>query len=381
MALHHLTSRPSRAVTTAPWEPLEPRRLLSGSTVPAFARTDLVSDGAVPAAHIDANLVNAWGLAFNKFGVVWVGDNGTGVSTVYDTAGNLGSPVVAIPPPAGGAENAAVTGVAFNAAGKAFNVTANGQTSPAEYVFVSEDGTISGWNPADGTSAVNAVDNSAAGAVYKGVAIMGKGKKALLYAANFHAGTVEVYNANFQPVTTAGFADPNIPAGFAPFNVQAVGKSLYVTYAQQDAAAHDDVAGAGNGFVDVFNTKGRLVRRLASNGPLNSPWAVVAGQGKFKKDVLVGNFGDGTINVFSAKGKSLGPATDASGQPIVVDGLWGLAYGTGHDENKLFFAAGPNDEANGLLGVLTPTKLASSVSPGNVGAGTGGGTTGSTPGY
>src|SRR4051812_8834106 len=157
-------------------EPLERRRLLSAaSAVPAFARTDLVSD-VLPAQHTDANLVNAWGLAFNKLGVAWVGDNGTGVSTVYDTAGNLGSPVVAIPPAAGGTGNAAVTGVAFNAAGKAFNVTANGQTSPTEYVFVSEDGTISGWNPADGTSAVNVVDHSAAGAVYKGGGDYGQGE-------------------------------------------------------------------------------------------------------------------------------------------------------------------------------------------------------------
>src|SRR4051812_5056426 len=282
-------------------EPLERRRLLSAaSAVPAFARTDLVSD-VLPAQHVDAHLINAWGLAFNKLGVAWVGDNGTGESTVYDTAGNLGSPVVAIPPPAGGTDNAAVTGVAFNAAGKAFNIPSPAQPAPAEYVFVSEDGTIAGWNPADGAAAVTVVDNSAAGAVYKGAAIAGKGKKARLYAANFHAGTVEVYDANFQPVTVAGaFVDPNIPAGFAPFNVQVVGKNVYVTYAMQDAAGHDDVAGAGNGFVDAFNTKGRLVRRLASNGPLNSPWAVVAGTGKFKKDVLVGNFGDGTINVFSA---------------------------------------------------------------------------------
>ena len=164
-------------------EPLEARQLFAAAGAPAFTQTNLVSDGAVAAQHTDANLVNAWGLAFTKAGVVWVGDNGTGVSTVYDVAGNVAGPVVTIPPAAGAADNAAVTGVAFNAAAKGFNVTANGQTVPSEYVFVSEDGTISGWTPEIGNSAVNVVDNSAAGAVYKGVAIAGKGRKARLSRA------------------------------------------------------------------------------------------------------------------------------------------------------------------------------------------------------
>jgi uncharacterized protein (TIGR03118 family) len=343
----------------APVEPLEPRQLFAAAAgVPAFTQVNLVSDGAVAAQHTDANLVNAWGLAFNKAGVVWVGDNGTGTTTVYDASGNVAGPVVAIPPAAGGADNAAVTGVAFNAAGRAFNITGNGQTVPSEYVFVSEDGTIAGWDPAVGNSAVNVVDNSAAGAVYKGVAIAGKGKKAHLLAANFHAGTIDVFDANFQPVAGAGFTDPSLPAGMSPFNVQVIGSKVYVTYAQSDAN-FQPVAGPGNGVVNVFDLKGNLKQHLVTGGALNSPWAVVQGTGKFKSDVLVGNFGDGTINVFNAKkGTALGPAKDSTGQPVSIPGLWGLAYGVGANKNKLFFAAGPNDESNGLFGTLTPVSPA-----------------------
>jgi uncharacterized protein (TIGR03118 family) len=271
--------------------------------------------------------------------------------------------VVTIPPAAGGTENAAVTGVVFNAAHKGFNITGGGQTVPSEYVYVSEAGTISGWDPAVGNTAINVVDNSATGAVYKGVAISGKGKKAHLLAANFHAGTVEIYDSNFQPVAVTGtaFVDPSLPAGMAPFNVQVIGKKVYVAYAVQDGAGKDDVAGPGNGVVNVFDAKGTLKQRLTTGGVLNSPWAVVQGTGKFKSDVLVGNFGDGLINVFNAKkGTSLGPVTDTTtGQPIAIPGLWGLAYGVGANKNKLFFAAGPNDEANGLFGSLTapaPTR-------------------------
>jgi uncharacterized protein (TIGR03118 family) len=335
-------------------ERLESRWLFAASAVPKFTETDLVSDGVLPAAHTDTNLVNGWGIAFTKQGVAWVGNNGTGTSTVYDTSGNVAGPVVTIPPAAASTDNAPITGVVFNTT-KGFSVTGNGQTLPAEYVFVSEAGTISGWTPEIGNTAVNLVDNSASGAIYKGATIVGKGKKAQLLVTNFHAGTIEAYNQNFETLATNGaFTDPSLPAGFAPFNVQAIGNKVYVTYAKQDATATSDLSGPGNGVVAVFDAKGKFKGEIANGGALNSPWGVVQGTGVFKKDILVGNFGDGAINVFTAKGKSVGPATDTTGQPLVIPGLWGMAYGTtGANKTKLFFAAGPNEESAGLFGMLT----------------------------
>jgi uncharacterized protein (TIGR03118 family) len=346
--------------------------MFAASAIPKFTETDLVSDGVLPAAHTDTNLVNGWGLAFTKEGVVWVGNNGTGTSTVYDPSGNVAGPVVTIPPAAGKTDNSPVTGVVFNTA-KGFNVTGNGQTLPARYVFVSEAGTISGWTPEIGNAAVNLVDNSAGGAIYKGAAIVGKGKKAQLLVANVASGQVEAYNQNFETLATSGaFTDPGVPAGFAPFNVQAVGNKVYVTYALKDANGLDDLPGPGNGVVAVFDAKGKFKGELATGGALNSPWAVVQGTGVFKKDILVGNFGDGTINVFTAKGKSLGAATDNNGTPISIPGLWGLAYGsTGANKSKLFFAAGPNEETAGLFGSLT--LIAPPRSSGGGGGGGGGG--------
>src|SRR4029453_8833247 len=210
-----------------------------------------------------------------------VGNNGTGTSTVYDVNGNQGQPVVTIPPATGQTENAPVTGVVFNAAAKGFNVTGNGVTHAAEYVFVSEAGTVSGWTPEIGNSAVNVVDNSASGAIYKGAAIVGKGTKAQLLAANFHAGTIDVFDSNFQPVASAGaFTDPSLPAGFAPVNFQVIKDTVYVAYAQQDANARDEVSAPGNGVVAVFDSKGTFKSELAAGGVLNSPWAVVQGTGK-----------------------------------------------------------------------------------------------------
>src|SRR2546423_1174124 len=202
-------------------ERLEDRRLLSA--VPQFTQTNLVSDGFTTAQHTDPNLLNSWGIVVTKPGVVWVADAGAGVSTIYDTAGNASSLVVTIPLPGGAAGASAPTGIVLNH-GKTFAVSSGAASGGSTYLFATEDGTISGWNQnVDATHAIIAVDRSASGAVYKGLAIAGKGKHAQLYATNFHAGIVEVYDRNFAPVTTpGGFADPNIPAGFAPFNIQNV---------------------------------------------------------------------------------------------------------------------------------------------------------------
>jgi uncharacterized protein (TIGR03118 family) len=330
----------------------------------SFIETSLVSDGSVPAATVDPNLVNPWGIASSGQGPFWVADNGTGVTTVYDGAGHLqsvgGFPAITIAPPSGSSGPTSPTGEVFNFAKAGFNISSGGKTAPALFIFATEDGTISGWNPAvNPGSTVLAVDNSAGGdhAVYKGLAIGKTGEGTFLYAANFSKGTVDVFDTNFKQVQS--FTDPNVPAGYAPFNVQVLDHHLFVTFAQQDAEKHDDVAGAGHGFVDEFSLGGQLVDRVASGGPLNSPWGLAiapSGFGPFSQDLLVGNFGDGTINVFDPHNDHyLGKLDGANGQPIQIQDLWSLTPGTGaagSDPHKIYFTAGLQDEQHGLFGSL-----------------------------
>jgi uncharacterized protein (TIGR03118 family) len=333
-------------------------------------QTNLVSDVPGLAQTTDPNLVNAWGITSSSTSPFWVADNGTGVSTLYNGAGQpfpLASPlVVTIPPPAGSAPGttSAPTGTVFNGSSD-FVVSSGGHSGPSRFIFDTEDGTISGWSPTvDATHAILAVDNSASGAIYKGLALGSTATGNFLYATNFHAGTVDVFDKNFAPATLSpgAFTDPLLPAGFAPFGIANIGGQLYVTYAKQDADAEDDVAGRGNGFVDVFDTSGTLVRRFASGAPLNSPWGLAvapATWGRIAGDVLVGNFGDGAINVFDpATGDWRGGLRSDSGGPLTIDGLWGLRFGNGGnggDPNTLFFTAGPDDEQHGLFGSLTQT--------------------------
>ena len=327
-----------------------------GST--GYVQHNLVSDGSVAADHTDANLVNAWGVAFNPFGFAWVANNHTGTSTLYDGDGNPQSLVVSIPTPtahAGGSP----TGIVFNAS-SGFIVSGASASGPSRFLFATEDGVIAGWAPsADGTHAIMAVDNSPANSIYKGLALSAGGSGQMLYASDFHNAKVDVFDATFAPVTLAAgaFTDPGIPAGFAPFGIQAIGGDIYVTYAMQDADAEDDVHGRGLGYVDVYDPNGALIRRVASRGELNAPWGVAlapAGFGTYSNDLLIGNFGDGRINVFDLKnGTPAGELRGADNRPIEIDGLWGLAFGNGlanQPVNTLFFAAGPNDEANGLYG-------------------------------
>ena len=338
----------------------------SQATNASVSQTNLVSDGAVPALHVDPNLVNPWGIASSPTGPFWVSDNKTGVSTLYNGAGNILPLVVTIPPPPGSPSGtlASPTGIVFNGTPD-FGVTGG----PSHFLFDTEDGTISGWN--SGVTAELQVDNSASGAVYKGLATGANGGSNFLYAANFHSGMVEVYNASF--VQTGAFTDPNVPAGYAPFGIQNIGGSLYVTFAQQDGSAHDDVAGPGHGYVDVFSTAGVLQRRLISGGALNSPWGLALAPsnfGSFSNDLLVGNFGDGTINAFDpATGALIGPLVDGANRPIVNEGLWGLAFGNGANagpSNTLFFTAGVPGvdgavESHGLFGSLAAPVNAASV--------------------
>jgi uncharacterized protein (TIGR03118 family) len=328
----------------------------------AYFQQNLVSDLPGVADRVDPNLVNPWGIAYGPTTPFWIADNHTGVSTVYDGNGVQTRTAVAIPGPAGSKLPGAPTGVVFNSTTD-FAVTPG---QPAKYIFATEDGTIAAWN--SGAAAVLKGDLSALGTVYKGLALGSSGGKNYLCATNFNAGRVDVFDANFTPVALAGsFTDPNLPAGFAPFNIQNIGGKLYVTYALPDAAKHDDVSGPGNGYVNVFDTGGNLLQRLVSKGPLNSPWGVVlapAGFGGFGGALLVGNFGDGRINAFNpATGAWLGALRDGSGKALEIEGLWGLIFGNGSragDTHTLYFAAGIKGggdlEDHGLFGSIGPIR-------------------------
>jgi uncharacterized protein (TIGR03118 family) len=330
----------------------------------SFSQTNLVSDGSIPAANIDPNLVNPWGVSFSPTSPIWVSDNGTGLATLYNGAGMLqmpaGHPAITIAPPAGQTGPAAPTGQVFNIAGTGFDISEDGKSASSLFIFATEDGTISGWNPAvDSANSVLALDNSANGAVYKGLAMATVNGHPQLYAADFRNGQVDVFNSQFNQVNS--FTDPSLPAGFAPFNVQAIGGRLFVTFALQNDAKHDDVAGVGNGFVDEFDTSGNLITRVASNGPLDSPWGLdiaPLSAGPLAGDLLVGNFGDGTIAAYDLRTDMLvGLLKGADGKPLQIDGLWSLTNGNGFsaDQNTIFFTAGPNGETEGLFGSLTPS--------------------------
>jgi uncharacterized protein (TIGR03118 family) len=334
--------------------------LSPANAVAYYLQVNLTSDGSVVAANTDPNLINPWGISYSSTSPFWVSDNGTGVSTLYNGAGQpfpVGSPlVVSIPPPAGGTSPSTPTGLVFNGT-NSFELTPG---NPARFLFATEDGTISGWNPATSpTSALRKVDNSAS-SIYTGLAIGNNGSGDFLYASNFEAATIDVFDSNFSPSTLSGsFIDPNLPAGYAPFNVQNLGGSLFVTYAMKNGS--EVVSGPGYGLLDIFDLSGNLVRRLISDGALNSPWGVAqapAGFGDFSSALLVGNFGDGRINAFDpATGAFLGYLQDSIGDSIAIDGLRGLIFGdggNGGDPNTLYFTAGPNDGQNGLFGSLAP---------------------------
>jgi uncharacterized protein (TIGR03118 family) len=334
-----------------------------------YQQRNLVSDGFIKADHTDPNLVNAWGLQFNPRGPWWVADNGSGLSTLYDQTGAINALVVTVEPPEG-AQQSAPTGIVFNA-GAGFVTTEGAASGPAAFIFSTEDGTIAAWAPAvppPPPSHLARIEFSATdGAVYKGIAIGNNGSGDFLYATDFHNGKIDVFDSSFHPTALDGhFSDPNIPAHFAPFGIRNINDRLYVTYALQNAEAHDDVAGPGNGFIDIFDLNGHLQRRLVSGGVLNSPWGMALAPDNFGKvsgRLIVGNFGNGRINTFDpATGANLGPLLGPRGGPIRIDGLWALSFGNNASAgptNVLFFTAGPDHEAHGLFGSLT------AVPPGN----------------
>ena len=338
--------------------------------VGGYRQINLVSDQAGKANLRDRDLVNAWGLAASPGtnaspgSPLWVADNGTDKATLYVGTGPAS---VAKVPLVVSVTGTAPTGQVFNADPNAFVVSdSQGNSGPALFIFDTENGTIDGWAPNVNPNGTNpstvtevARDNGA-NAVYKGLAEATVKGKSFLYATNFRSGRVEAYDSSFTPVEMPGglFVDPGLPAGYGPFGIAEIQGQLYVTFAQQDATLHDDVSGPGHGFVDVFTNTGAFVRRLVTRGSLNSPWGLALAPrsfGRFGGDLLVGNFGNGLINVYNpANGAPLGRLRQPNGLPIQIDGLWGLRFGNGNaaKTGELLFSAGPSDESHGLLGKI-----------------------------
>jgi uncharacterized protein (TIGR03118 family) len=324
----------------------------------AYLAHYLVSDGSVPADLVDPNLVNAWGITRSPTSPWWVANNGTGTSTLYTGAGVKRPLTVTVP--------GAPTGTVFNG-GTGFVVTKGAASAAALFLFASEDGTISGWNPnvpaAGSTEAIVGVDRSKQHDSYKGLAIATVDGADFLYAADFHHGRVVVFDSEFERQSWHGaFRDRHLPHGYAPFGIQALNDMIFVTYAKQDKERGDEIAGRGRGFVDAFSLKGKFLGRVASRGALDAPWGVAwapAGFGRFSGDLLVGNFGDGRINAYRlihGHWQFGGTVRSADHKAIEVDGLWGIGFGNdvgAGPSTTLFFAAGPNDEEGGSFGTIT----------------------------
>jgi len=356
-----------KALVTASSRTITEAAITSTGPSQFYAQHNLVSDGFVPADHINSDVVNAWGLVAGPTTPWWIVDNGTGKSTLYNVA--TGTFPLTVTVPGAGGEQGNPTGIVFNG-GSGFVVNNGASTSAARFIFASEDGTLSAFR---GVPVVTVVPNAQApahGAIYKGLAIDSDTNGQFLYATDFHNGAVDIFDASFHAVTIPGaFTDPTLPAGFAPFGIQNINGTIYVTYALRDEETEDDVAGPGNGFVDAFTTSGVLIRRVASMGELNSPWGLAlapADFGRFSGDLLVGNFGDGRIHAFDpatltsdGEFEAVGLLHSATGKPIQIDGLWALQFGHGTSAtsangltNTLFFTAGPAEEEHGLFGSI-----------------------------
>jgi uncharacterized protein (TIGR03118 family) len=320
-----------------------------------FTQTNLVSSNLVAhgAPIEDANIKNAWGMSFGPATPFWIAGNGSGKSVIYSVDPATQVPTqqalqVTIP------GDGSVTGQVFNSnAARSFNGN--------PFLFVSEDGTVSGWRPALGNAA-EVIAPASTGNVYKGVALGSIGGNDYMYAANFKAGAIDVYKGtSTTPSLTGSFSDPTLPTGYAPFNVQNLNGALYVAYAQQDADKTDEIAGPGTGFVDKFSLSGDFIGRVASGGTLDAPWGMAIAPSSFGMmagELLVGNFGDGRINIYDgANNAFLGQVTDAGDRPLAVDGLWAISPGNdgaAGSSHLLYFTAGPDSETNGVFGVLTP---------------------------
>jgi len=314
-----------------------------------YQQTNLVADiAAYGAARIDPNLVNPWGISFSATSPLWISANHTSVTVIYDKDGNTVIPAVTIQN-----ENGAPTGQVFNGT-TGFIIPGTGK--PARFIFCGENGTIDAWN--GGSMAIQVADRTKNDAVYKGMAMGNDGTGNFLYVTNFKGSKIDVFDSTFKYVTNKPFVDHSIPADYGPFNIRNIKGNLYVTYAKHLAPDNeDDKKGAGNGYVDIFTTNGVLVKRFATKGALNSPWGIVpatAGFTPIPNSILIGNFGDGRINVFAQNGDFMGSLKDVSGHDIIIDGLWAIENNI-HNANPdhLYFTAGPADETHGLFGYIS----------------------------
>ncbi len=356
-----------------------------------FAVTNLTSDLKGVAAHTDSDLINPWAFVQTSNGKFQIAANGAGNSPTLNAHGNEVGKAIVLPAPSDSPPGsaAAPTGMIANAT-SGFVISHGGKTASATYLFSTEDGTIIGWNSkVDKTQGDIAVDLSDSNAVFKGLANGVSGGANFIYATDFHNGTIDVFDKNFNQATLAGnFTDPNAPPpavgtpGFAPFGIQNIGGTLFVTYALQDGDQHDDVAGTGNGFIDEFDTSGHFIKRFATGAAiaggavadLNSPWGMTVAptnygpNGLFSNALLVGNFGDSHVTAFNIQsGAVLGQLSDPQGNALTLNGgvggsgtkgLWGIAFGNGKGGTRrtdLFFAAGINGESDGLFGKVTMT--------------------------
>ncbi len=336
--------------------------------IPAAAQhyqfTGLTADQSGVATNTDPNLVNPWGLSRSSGSPWWVSDNGTGLSTLYDGTGAAKSLVVAIPTgdpqlsPTG-----TPTGTLFNG-GTGFALAPG---KPAIFLFVTEDGTISGWNPGVNPASAVIMVNTHSASVFKGAALATPpgSLSTFLYVADFRKARVQVYDSAFHRMHEMedAFEDESLPRGYAPFNIQNIGGDLYVAFAHQDAQKHDEVDGPGLGYIDVFSPSGRLIRRLEHSDWLNGPWAMALASGDFgvySHDLLVGQFGSGNIAVYDpATGRLKDVLRDKSNNPIAIPGLWALSFGNGTGAGPattLYFSAGSDGEQHGLFGSITPVE-------------------------
>jgi uncharacterized protein (TIGR03118 family) len=364
----------------------------SQPTPTVYSDTALVVDKAEVVATpktVDANLQNPWGIAIATGLPFWIADNNSNLATLYSGAGAIETQEVTGSAGTGIAIPASAAGVAANPTGQVYNgsgsfliATGKGQET-ALFLFAGEGGTIAGWAMDSGSAAVTAYDdgvaNGANHAVYKGLALGTVNGATFLYATDLHNNKVDVFDTNFaKPADMQGkFVDAAIPAGFVPFGISAVNNQLYVTYAMQDTAKHDEVPGAGMGYVDVFDLSGNLVSRFTSAGVLNAPWGIAvapSGFGSIAGDVLIGNFGDGKINIFTPNGTqlatSVGPLTGSNGQPFAFQGLWSLVFGNGDSDKPLttlFYTAGFANQTDGVFGSITPSASASTPPTGGGG--------------
>jgi uncharacterized protein (TIGR03118 family) len=364
-------------------ESLEDRSVPSG-----FQQTDLVSDQPGVALITDPKLNNAWGVSFGATGPFWVSDNGTGFATLYqgDSAAKptFTKSGLEVNIPSADPAGSTPTGQVFNNSGSTTDFQVPGTGKAASFIFASQTGELTAWN--GGTLAT--IVATVSGASFTGLAIGKVGTANYLYATDFGHHTVDVFDGQFHPVTLSGsFTDPTMPHSYAPFNVQNIGGKLYVTYAQIDQKSPSNESDKGAGFVDVFDTSGNLLQRLISGNHLNAPWGIALAPsnfGELSNDLLVGNFGNGHIQAFDpTTGQFLGLMNDASGKPVVIDGLWDLTFGnggSGGDKNALYFTAGPDGETHGLFGSLRVAASSSTAvfAPAVGGIGTAGPVTGPT---